>query len=149
MVSRDSKVHYLANSLLFCWLLLSLVWVWVMDVGHCWRSRDELISNVLLWTPLSRREKTGRPARTYIQQLCADTECSLEDLPGAMDYREEWLERVREILASGTTWWWFTRSDLLAGTVWSVCMSKSPENLVRFILQGWRSRDELISDTLL
>ena len=41
--------------------------------GHCWRSRDELISDVLLWTPTYGRAKAGRPARTYIQQLCEDT----------------------------------------------------------------------------
>ena len=41
--------------------------------GHCWRSRDELISDVLLWTPSHGRAKEGRPARIYIQQLCADT----------------------------------------------------------------------------
>ena len=40
---------------------------------HCWRSRDELISDVLLWTPSNGRTKAGRPARTYIQQRCADT----------------------------------------------------------------------------
>ena len=34
--------------------------------GHCWRSRDELISDLLLWTPTYGREKAGRPARTYI-----------------------------------------------------------------------------------
>ena len=45
----------------------------------------------------------GRPARTYIQQLCADTGCNLEDLPEAMDDREGWQERVSEILASGVT----------------------------------------------
>ena len=38
--------------------------------GHCWRSRDELIRDVLLWTPTHGRSKAGRPARTYIQQLC-------------------------------------------------------------------------------
>ena len=43
--------------------------------GHCWRSRDELISDVLLWTPTHGRTKAGRPARTYIQQLCEDTGC--------------------------------------------------------------------------
>ena len=48
--------------------------------GHCWRSRDELISDVLLWTPTYGRAKAGRPARTYIQQLCEDTGCSPEDL---------------------------------------------------------------------
>ena len=31
--------------------------------------------------------KAGRPARTYIQQLYADTGCSPEDLPEAMDDR--------------------------------------------------------------
>ena len=55
--------------------------------GHCWRSRDELISNVLLWTPTHGRAKAGRPARTYIQQLCEDTGCCPEDLPRAMNDR--------------------------------------------------------------
>ena len=49
--------------------------------GHCWRSRDELISDVLLWTPTHGRAKARRPARTYIQQLCEDTGCCREDLP--------------------------------------------------------------------
>ena len=35
--------------------------------GHCWRSRDEFISDVLLWTPTYGWAKAGRPARTYIQ----------------------------------------------------------------------------------
>ena len=30
--------------------------------GHCWRSRDELISDVLLWTPIYGRAKAGRLA---------------------------------------------------------------------------------------
>ena len=63
--------------------------------GHCWRSRDGLISDVLLWTPTYGREKAGRPARTYIQQLCEDTGCSPEDLLEAMNDREKWRERVR------------------------------------------------------
>ena len=75
--------------------------------GHCWRSRDELIRDVLLWTPIYGRTKAGRPARTYIQQLCEDTECSPEDLPEAMNDREKWRERVRDIPSSGTTWWWW------------------------------------------
>ena len=71
--------------------------------GHCWRSRDELISDVLLWTPSHGRAKAERSARTYIQQLCVDTECSPKDLPQAMDKREEWRERVRLIPADGAT----------------------------------------------
>ena len=55
--------------------------------GHCWRRRDELIRDVLLWTPTHGRTKAGRPARTYIQQLCEDTGCCPEDLPRAMNDR--------------------------------------------------------------
>ena len=58
-----------------------------IQVRHCWRSNDKLISNILLWTPSHGRVKAGQPARTYIQQPCADTRCSLEDLPGALDNR--------------------------------------------------------------
>ena len=57
--------------------------------GHYWRSRDEVISDVLLWTPTYGRAKAGRPARTYIQQLCEDTGCGPEDLPEAMNDREK------------------------------------------------------------
>ena len=70
--------------------------------GHCWRSRDELISDVLLWTPTYGRAKAGRPARTYIQQLCEDTGCSSEDLPEAMNDKGKWRERVRDIRATST-----------------------------------------------
>ena len=75
--------------------------------GHCWRSKDELISDVLLWTPAYGQAKAWRPARTYIQQLCEDTGWSPEDLSEAMNNREKWRERVRDIRASGTTWWWW------------------------------------------
>ena len=33
-----------------------------MHAGHCWRSKDELISDVLLWTPAYGQSKAGRPA---------------------------------------------------------------------------------------
>ena len=61
------------------------------------------ISDVLLWTPTHIRAKAGRPARTYIQQLCEDTGCCPEDLPEAMNDREKWRERVRDIRATSTT----------------------------------------------
>ena len=81
--------------------------------GHCWRSRDELIRDVLLWIPTHGRAKAGRPARTYIQQLCEDTGCCPEDLPRAMNDREEWRERVRDIRAASTIlWWWW----------WYICL---------------------------
>ena len=58
--------------------------------------------NVLVWIPTHGRAKAGRPARTYIQQLCEDTGCCPEDLPRAMNDREEWRERVRVIRAAST-----------------------------------------------
>ena len=74
--------------------------------GHCWRSRDELISDVLRWTPSHGRAKAVRAARTYVQQLCEDTGCSPEYLTEAMNDREEWRERVRDIRAGGVRRWW-------------------------------------------
>ena len=73
--------------------------------GHWWRSKDELISDILLWTPPHGRTKVGRPARTNIQQLCADTGCSLEDLPGAMDDGDGWQEKFRVTRVNSVTWW--------------------------------------------
>ena len=80
---------------------------WTKHAGHCWRSKDKLISDVLLCSPTNGQAKAGWPARTYIQQLCEDTGCNPEDLPKAMKDREKWRERVRDIHAGGTTWWWW------------------------------------------
>ena len=75
--------------------------------GHSWRSKDELISDILLWIPSHGRAKVGQPARTYIKQLRADAGCNLENQPGAMDDRDGWRERVREIRVSSARWWWW------------------------------------------
>ena len=89
--------------------------------GHCWRSKDELKNDVLLWTPAYGQAKAGRPARTYIQQLCEDTGCTPKDVPEVITYREKWREKVRDIRAGGTTWWWW----LLLSVFWpiSTCCS--------------------------
>ena len=75
--------------------------------GHCWRCKDELVSDVLLWTPTYGQAKAGRPAQTYIQQLCEDTGCNPEDLPEVMNDREKWREMVKDIRAGSTSWWWW------------------------------------------
>ena len=54
------------------------------------------MSDVLLWT--SSHGQAGRPARTYVQQLCKDTGSRPEDLPEVMNDKEE---RVRDIRAGG------------------------------------------------
>ena len=77
----------------------------VRRAGHCWKSKDKLVSDVLLWIPTYGQAKAGRPARTYI--LCEDTGCNPEDLPEVMNDREKWREMVKDIRAGGTTWWWW------------------------------------------
>ena len=64
---------------------------WTRNVGHCWRNRDELISDKLLWTSSHGWAKAGWPARTYVQQLCSDTGCSMKTC------RKQWtIERDGE-----------------------------------------------------
>ena len=60
---------------------------WIKHPGHCWRSKDELISDVLLWTPSHRWASIGWPTRTYLLQFYMDTGCSLEDLLETMNDR--------------------------------------------------------------
>ena len=45
--------------------------------GHCWRSNDEI-----MW-------RSSIDLFTWTCQLCVDTGCRLEDLPGAMDDRDD------------------------------------------------------------
>ena len=87
--------------------------------GHCWRSKNELISDVLLWTPAYGQAKARWPARTYIQQLCEDTGCNPEDLLEAMNDREKWREMVRHIRAGGMTWgWWWLSIYIVTPNDW-------------------------------
>ena len=106
--------------------------------GHCWRSKDELISDVLLWTPAYGQAKAGRPARTYIQQLCEDTRCIPEDLPKAMNDREKLRGRIRDIRASGKTWWWWYIVNVRQFT-FATCRMRHKVNLLSgvFLLFDW------------
>ena len=70
--------------------------------GHSWRSRDEVIRDVLLWTLSHGRAKAGRPSRAYLQQLCVDTECNPETC------RKQWtIGRGGERGQGYPCWWWF------------------------------------------
>ena len=70
--------------------------VWrTRHAGHCWRSKDELISDVLLWTPTYVQAKAGRPARTYssyvrTQDLTLKT-CQKRWIIGRSGERESWI----------------------------------------------------------
>ena len=99
----------------------------------------------ILWTPTYGQAKAGRPARTYIQQLCEDTGCNPEDLSEAMNDREKWREMVKDIRTGGMTWWWWYIESLrslvciwigmllllsLRGLIWS---SVSHSGVLRFV----------------
>ena len=48
-------------------------------LGTAGEVQDKLVSDVLLWTSTHGYISVGRPAKTYIHQLCAYTEYHLED----------------------------------------------------------------------
>ena len=69
--------------------------------GHCWRAKQELASDLLLWTPRQGQFRVGRPATTYIDQLCVDVGCLPEDLPTLMqdhDGRRDRVMNVRQMM---------------------------------------------------
>ena len=114
--------------------------------------------------PTHGRAKAGRPARTYIQQLCEDTGCCPEDLPRAMNDREEWRERVRDIRATSSIWWWWYQHDTgyfehnlrsniprNSNCTDTYLPSHKPFKQIKLGTAGqcWRSRNELISGVLI
>ena len=66
----------------------------------CFRSKDELRSDVLLWTPTHGHTSIFWPAKIYIHQLCADTKCRVEDLPKVMTHRHGWRESLDHNIVS-------------------------------------------------
>ena len=60
---------------------------------------------LLLWTPTHGCTSVGPPGRTYTHQLCADTECSLEEQTKVMAARNAWRDRVKGTCAISITWW--------------------------------------------
>ena len=67
-----------------------------LSVFHCWRLKDNLISDILRWTPMHGLTSVGQPAKTYIHQLWMDIEHLLEDLPRTMADRDNWCKRDKE-----------------------------------------------------
>ena len=40
---------------------------------HCYTSEEEIVKDVLLWTPNYGTTQIGRPRKPYVKQLCDDT----------------------------------------------------------------------------
>ena len=85
----------------------------------CWSKQKYL--DMAIWTPTYGQAKAGRPAQTYIQQLCEDTRCNPEDLPKAINDREKWREMVKDIRAGGTTWWWWLSIFISDWSIKCIC----------------------------
>ncbi|KAI8497815.1 hypothetical protein Bbelb_244670 [Branchiostoma belcheri] len=62
--------------------------------GHCYRHKDELASELLLWAPTHGHSSAGRPHRTFIHQLAEDAGVRAEHLGQLMADRAAWRERV-------------------------------------------------------
>ena len=58
-----------------------------------WEVRTNSQVTILLWTLSHWCASVGWQTRTYLHKLCTNTVCSLEDLQGVMDERDEWWER--------------------------------------------------------
>ena len=92
-ILHKSKRKQLAKQQLYGYqspILESIEFRRTEPAGHCWRSKDDLINDILLRTPSYGRASVGRPAKTFPRQLCTDTGCSLEDLPETMDNGDQW-----------------------------------------------------------
>ena len=72
--------------------------------GHCWRSKDEHISDVLLWTPAYGQAKAGRPARIYSSYV------RIRDV-ALKTCRRRWMIRRSGERGSGISWWWWWHSN--------------------------------------
>ena len=54
--------------------------------GHCWRSRNEVVSDLVLWEPKHGKRSVGGQTHTF-DLLEADTGVPRDCLPAAMDDR--------------------------------------------------------------
>ena len=84
------------------WSIYECVSVWFLRaryVGHSWRSKDELISDVLLWTSTHGLVNVGRTVRTYMHQFCAismNKDCSISGIKHMWVYvRDLHFQRVQ------------------------------------------------------
>ena len=58
--------------------------------GHCWRSKNEVVSDLVLWEPKHGKRNVGRQARTLVDMLEAKNGVPRDCLPAAMDDRVGW-----------------------------------------------------------
>ena len=64
--------------------------------GHCWRSKYEVVSDLVLWEPKHGKRSVGGQARilNFVDLLEVDTGVPRDCWPAAMDDRVGWGERA-------------------------------------------------------
>ena len=78
---------------------------WTRHAGHYWKSKDELISDILSWTLAHEHTCVGWPAMTYIHQLCVNTGWHQDELPRVMANRDRCWVSVKGICVIDMLWW--------------------------------------------
>ena len=68
----------------------------IRQAGNLWRSKHELVSDVILWQPSYGNASGGRPSPTYVDQLADDASCPQKNLATAMEEdKMEWRKQIR------------------------------------------------------
>ena len=62
--------------------------------GHCWSSKKEVVSYLVLWELRHGKRSVGGQAGTFVDLLEADTGVPRDCLPAAMDDRVGWRRRA-------------------------------------------------------
>ena len=73
-------------------------------VRHCWRSKDLLVSDLLLWTSAHGHTIIIHLAKAHIHMFCADTGCNLDNQPRSITGSDRWCEWVKGTLVINTIW---------------------------------------------
>ena len=61
---------------------------------HCWRSKNEVASDLVLWEPKHGKRSVGGQARTFVDLQEVDIGLPRDSLPVAMDDRVGWSKRA-------------------------------------------------------
>ena len=81
------------------------IWVrWTRHVGHCRRSKREIISDEILWTPTYGHTNVGPTSKNLHSSYCTDTAFHLKDVQRAIANRDEWREWIKRICSVDSPW---------------------------------------------
>lgn len=56
----------------------------MLFAGHCYRSKEEVISDLILWKTTHGSTEVSKSSKTYTKQSTKDTEYEFEDLYNVM-----------------------------------------------------------------